>query len=148
MLLFRLAQSARDVPLIGKGLSALPTVLYRGAALFVLSIDIPVSTQIGPGFRIHHGIGIVVHNRTSIGSNVSIRQNVTIGAAKSGGNPPQIGDDVDFGANCVVIGDILVGSGASIGAGAVATKSIPAGGVVVGNPARLLRINPPTETSD
>lgn len=49
-----------------------------------------------------------------------------------------IGDDVTVGAGAVVL-PVTVGAGAVIGAGAVVTKNVPAGVVVVGNPARTLK---------
>ena len=54
-----------------------------------------------------------------------------------------IGDDVDLGAGCAVIGAVHVGDHARIGALAVVTKSVPAWAVVVGNPGRVIRIDDP-----
>lgn len=42
-----------------------------------------------------------------------------------------------IGAGCVLLGDIEIGDGAVIGANAVVTKSVPAGCVAVGVPARI-----------
>lgn len=50
---------------------------------------------------------------------------------------PRIGDDVMLWAGCVLLGDIEIGDGAVIGANAVVTKSVPAGCVAVGVPARI-----------
>ena len=50
---------------------------------------------------------------------------------------PRIGDDVMLGAGCVLLGDIEIGDGAMIGANAVVTKSVPAGCVAVGVPAKV-----------
>lgn len=48
-----------------------------------------------------------------------------------------IEDDVFIGQNAVVLGGVRIGAGATIGAGAVVTKDVPAGAVAVGVPARL-----------
>jgi putative colanic acid biosynthesis acetyltransferase WcaB len=57
------------------------------------------------------------------------------------GPSPVIMNNVDVGSNAVIIGDIVIGDGAIIGAGAVVTKSVPARAVVAGNPARIIRID-------
>lgn len=49
------------------------------------------------------------------------------------------GGGVKIGAYAIILGDIEIGENAVIGAGAVVTKSIPAGATVVGNPARILK---------
>lgn len=45
-----------------------------------------------------------------------------------------------IGTGAVILGGIEIGERAMVGAGAVVTKSVPAGAVVVGNPAKLLRV--------
>lgn len=49
------------------------------------------------------------------------------------------GGGVKIGAYAIILGDIEIGENAVIGAGAVVTKSIPAGATVVGNPARIIK---------
>ena len=44
-----------------------------------------------------------------------------------------------IGSGAVILGDVTIGAGAIVGAGAVVTKSVPAGAIVAGNPARVLR---------
>ncbi|RCK69021.1 acyltransferase [Desertihabitans brevis] len=50
-----------------------------------------------------------------------------------------IGDDVWIGSHVVVVDGVTVGDKAMLAAGAVVTKDVPAGAVVGGNPARVLR---------
>ncbi len=52
----------------------------------------------------------------------------------------RIGDRVTIGAGAIVLGPITVGDDAVIGAGAVVVDDVPDGAVVVGNPARVVRI--------
>ena len=98
---------------------------------------IPPTTEIGEGTVIPHSVGIVLHQTSVIGKRCHIYQNVTIGNA----NGPKIGDDVIIGANAVILGDITVGNGAKIGAGAVVVKDVPEGVTVVGVPAKIIERN-------
>ena len=50
-----------------------------------------------------------------------------------------IEDDVLIGANAVVIEGVHIGKGAVVGAGSIVTQDVPAGAVVVGNPARIIK---------
>ncbi|NCT92605.1 serine acetyltransferase [Cellulomonas sp. APG4] len=118
---------------------ALPVgVLYRVLVEWVLTVEIPWGTVVGRRLRVFHGAGIVVNDRTVLGDDVTLRQNVTLGNVRPDGPCPVIGDRVELGAGCIVLGGIRVGDDARVGAGAVVTKDVPAGATVVGNPARIL----------
>ncbi|WP_308220221.1 acyltransferase [Kineococcus sp. TRM81007] len=58
-----------------------------------------------------------------------------------------VGDDVWIGSHVVVLDGVRVGDHAVVAAGAVVTKDVPAGAVVGGNPARVLRwrVPPPAQ---
>lgn len=139
VLAYRVAHSARGPVGRRPRLVSIPVgVAYRFFVEWILTVEIPWGTQIGSELRVYHGAGIVINDRTVIGSNVGIRQHVTIGNSGTDGPCPVIEDNVELGAGCIIIGDITVGRGAVVGAGAVVTKDVPAGATVVGNPARIL----------
>jgi serine acetyltransferase len=104
-------------------------------------MELRAGLHVGEGFRIFHGYCLVIHPGTKIGSHVTLRHCVTLGNKGSGG-APTIQDNVEVGANAVIIGKITIGEGAVIGAGSVVTKDILPHAVVAGNPARVLRIKP------
>jgi serine O-acetyltransferase len=96
----------------------------------------------------HKGIGIVINKHASIGENVIIRQNVTIGGRGKGkdGNRKKgdkdgysiIEDNVSIGCGATILGNITIGTGSIIGAGAVVVKDIPPGSIVVGIPGKVI----------
>jgi UDP-2-acetamido-3-amino-2,3-dideoxy-glucuronate N-acetyltransferase len=53
--------------------------------------------------------------------------------------PTRVSKGASIGSNATIVGGVTIGEGSLIGAGAVVTKDVPAGVVVVGNPARVLR---------
>lgn len=52
---------------------------------------------------------------------------------------PHVKRGARIGVNVTLLPGVLIGEGALVGAGSVVTKNVPAGGVVVGNPARLIK---------
>lgn len=91
---------------------------------------------IGEGMLAVHPIGTTL-NAEKIGSDFICRNNTVVGVGKGG--RPIIGNHVNIGTNCVVIGGITVGDNVTIGAGTVLTKSVPNNCVIVGNPAFILK---------
>jgi serine O-acetyltransferase len=78
---------------------------------------------LGP-IEIPHPTGVVIGRGTTVGRNVRIFQNVTLGSSRRG-DYPTIGDDVTIYAGAVISGDITIGSGSIIGANAVVTTDVP-----------------------
>jgi maltose O-acetyltransferase len=53
--------------------------------------------------------------------------------------PITIGDNVWLGGGAIVLPGVTIGADSVVGAGAVVSRDVPAGVVVVGNPARVIR---------
>jgi serine acetyltransferase len=139
LLLFRAAHWVRSLPgpcwLVGAPYLA----FYRLIVEWILGIELRFKTEVGPGLRLYHGQGLVVHERTIIGANCTLRHGTTIGnKSASDSLCPVLGNDVDVGAQAIILGAIRIGDGAVIGAGAVVVKDVAPGVTVVGNPARVL----------
>jgi serine O-acetyltransferase/putative colanic acid biosynthesis acetyltransferase WcaB len=135
---FRIASFLRGDKETPRLVSVPVIILYKLIIEWFLGIEIPAKTQIGPGLVIFHGFGLVINGDAKIGSNVTLRNGVTIGHAREGGKSPQIGSDVNIGAGALIIGDITIGNHVFIGAGAVVVKSVESNCTVVGNPAHLI----------
>lgn len=125
------------------------TLVYR--CLFRLvewtcGITLSYTVPVGRRVRIWHHGGMILHAR-SIGNDVHIRQNTTFGVAHRGQNEalPVIEDGVDVGCNVCVLGNVRIGTGATIGAGSVVLADVPAGAVAVGVPARVLPVQKSTK---
>lgn len=105
-------------------------------------VQIPSAVRVGPGLYLPHTGPVVIGSGAVVGAHCTIAHNVTVGHAgggtKSASHSPVVGDRVYIGPGAILIGGIAIGDDALIGAGAVVAKSIPARGVAVGNPARIL----------
>lgn len=141
MLLFRTAHLLRQNVIVAV-LFFWYFILYRIGVEWILGIELPWKTRIGPGFRVDHGQALVVNDGTVFGAGCTVRNSTTIGnkRLKEGGysRAPRFGDRVDIGANAIIIGPVSIGDDVAIGAGAVVLKDVPANSVAVGNPARII----------
>jgi serine O-acetyltransferase len=113
----------------------------RWVALTVTGADFIPGAQAGPGLLLRHPVGVVLGKRAKLGANCTLLQNVTLGERQVRGawvaQYPSLGDDVEVGAGACILGGITVGSGARIGANAVVTIDVPAGGIAIGVPATV-----------
>ncbi|MBV8030075.1 MAG: serine acetyltransferase [Betaproteobacteria bacterium] len=116
------------------------TTLAQKLVEVLTGICIPARCDIGEGLYIGHYGSIILPVHGRIGHNCSFAQSSTIGVAGTGEHrgAPTIGNRVFVGAHSVVVGKITIGDDAMICAGSIVTRSVPARGVVMGNPARVI----------
>src|SRR5450830_128851 len=133
MIHYRLAHQlyALDLPLLAR----IVAELAHGST----GIDIHPGAQIGAGFFIDHGTGVVIGETAVIGERVRVYQAVTLGAKRfptdAEGNlqkglprHPVVEDDVVIYAGATILGRITLGKGAVIGGNVWLTHDVPAGG--------------------
>ena len=100
--------------------------------------------EIGSRLVIRHPNGIVVGQGSQIGSGCFLQHGVTLGVAQIGLSPtneyPRIGNYVEIGSYAVILGDVQVGDGATIGAHSLVNKNVPPNALAVGIPAKVVKI--------
>jgi serine O-acetyltransferase len=118
--------------------------LLSVAARFWTGVEIHPGAQIGRGFFIGHGAGVVIGETATIGDYCVMFHNVTLGGTGKyrGRRHPNIGHHVFIGTNAIPLGPIRVGDHAKIGANAfVINHDVPPSSTVVGTPARIVKLN-------
>lgn len=119
------------------------SILYR--ALFrkirnTYGIELPYSVRLGRRVIVEHQSGIVIHGDCVIGDDCIIRQGVTMGNRYLDRpfDAPKLGKRVNVGAGAKLFGNITIGDDVNIGANAVVLADIPPGKTAVGIPAKIL----------
>ncbi|ADG81156.1 serine O-acetyltransferase [Thermincola ferriacetica] len=122
-----------------KGLVVLPRLISQFSR-WLTGIEIHPGAQIGDGFFIDHGTGVVIGETTIIGNNVTIYQGVTLGGTgkEKGKRHPTIGNNVVISAGAKVLGNIKIGDNTKIGAGSVVLRDTPPNTTVVGVPGKVV----------
>lgn len=104
-------------------------------------IEIHPGAQIGRGFFIDHGNGVVIGETAVIGDNVTLYQGVTLGGTgkEQGKRHPTVGNNVMISTGAKVLGSFKIGDNSKIGAGSVVLDEVPPGSTVVGVPGRVIK---------
>lgn len=108
----------------------------------ICGIEIGTTTRIGRRLQFEHHGCIVIHGASVIGDDCLIRHGVTLGnvGAVDPMGAPTLGNRVNIGAGAKILGRIKIGNDVVVGANAVVTKDVPDNAVVVGIPARIIKI--------
>lgn len=147
-----------DQAIIGEGTSIWHECQVREGA------HIGANCNLGKGvyidFDVHIGDNCKIQNRSSIYHGTTIADGVFVGphviftndkrprainpdgTVKSNDDwevgPISVHSGASLGAGCIILPDVTIGEFALVGSGAVVTRDVPAYGIVVGNPARLM----------
>ena len=122
----------------------LPARMVAHLGRFLTGIEIHPAATIGRRLVIDHGMGVVIGETAEIGDDVYLYHQVTLGGTSSarGKRHPTIGNGVIIGAGAKILGDILIGDNARVGANAVVVQPVAADETVVGIPARPVERDP------
>ena len=112
---------------------------------FLTGIEIHPGAKIGKNLFIDHGMGVVIGETSEIGNNVTIYHMATLGGIAPSINSnsqrqvkrhPTLSDCVVVGSGAQILGPVVIGTNAKVGANAVVTKDVPQNAVMVGIPAK------------
>ena len=112
---------------------------------FLTGIEIHPGAKIGRNLFIDHGMGVVIGETSEIGNNVTIYHMATLGGIAPSINSnnqrqvkrhPTLSDCVVVGSGAQILGPVIIGANAKVGANAVVTKNVPENAVMVGIPAK------------
>jgi serine O-acetyltransferase len=143
ILIYRCARwlHLRGVPVLPKFLKIVNRIVF--------GVVLPPSAELGKNVLLsYQGLGTVVHKRARIGDDVVLGTNVTVGGRSGHREVPVLERGVSVGTGAKVLGPVTIGEHATIGANAVVITDIPAYAVAVGVPARVVRIQQPSELVD
>ena len=112
---------------------------------FLTGIEIHPKAKIGQNLFIDHGMGVVIGETSEIGNNVTIYHMVTLGGISPSikseeqrdvKRHPTLMDNVVVGSGAQILGPVVIGKNAKVGANAVVTKDVPENAIMVGIPAK------------
>ena len=112
---------------------------------FLTGIEIHPGAKIGKNLFIDHGMGVVIGETSEIGNNVTIYHMVTLGGISPSIDSnnqrqikrhPTLMDNVVVGSGAQILGPVIIGRNAKVGANAVVTKNVPENAVMIGIPAK------------
>ena len=117
----------RDKVIIGKN-----AVIMMGAV-------INIGAEIGEGSMVD--MNAVIGARGKIGKRVHLGAGAGVAGVLEppSKSPCEIGDDVMIGANSVILEGVKIGNGSVVAAGSVVVDDVPAGVVVAGSPAKIVK---------
>jgi len=108
-------------------------------AVIMMGAVINIGAEIGEGTMID--MGAILGGRAIVGKHCHIGAGAVLAGVVEppSAKPVTVGDNVLIGANAVVIEGVSIGEGAVVGAGAIVLEDVPAGAVVGGNPAKIIK---------
>ena len=127
---------------------ALIARIISQSSRFLTGIEIHPGAKIGKNFFIDHGMGVVIGETSEIEDNVTLYHSVTLGGISPSTNSgeqrgikrhPTLKNNVVVGSGAQILGAVIVGEFAKIGANAVVTRDVPEHAIMVGVPAKNIK---------
>jgi serine O-acetyltransferase len=114
--------------------------ITMGINQFFTNIDIHPAARIGRRVFIDHGIGVVIGETCIIEDDVVIYQGVTLGGVSltEGKRHPTVRRGAVIGAGSKILGNIVIGEEAKVGANSVVVREVPDGSTAIGIPAHVI----------
>ena len=117
----------------------LPARVLAQGVRFATGVEIHPGARLGRRFFIDHGMGVVIGETAEVGDDVMIYHGVTLGGRSLHAvkRHPTVGNRVTIGAGARILGPVLIGDDVQVGANSVVVKDVPVGAVATGIPAVL-----------
>lgn len=106
----------------------------------LFAVDIHPAAVLGKGLMMDHATGVVIGETAVVGNDVSMLHGVNLGGTGKvdGDRHPKVGNGVLLGADSKILGNLIIGDCARVGAGSVVLADVPPNCTVAGVPAKVV----------